>query len=97
MAEHEQDPGARADELEKETDELQKHSQELAEEISDVRTDWESKRSDPGVPGAMEPSDAERAGFGRDDDTAQERRTSPRTKTSPRAPTAPNGGRRGRR
>ena len=34
-------------------DELQEQSDKLAEEISDVREDWERKQADPAVPGAV--------------------------------------------
>jgi hypothetical protein len=35
------------------TDELQERSDKLAEEIADVREDWERKQADPAVPGAV--------------------------------------------
>ena len=51
-------------------DELQEQSDKLAEEISDVREDWERKQADPAVPGAVgEPASRGRAaaaGAGRD-------------------------------
>ena len=34
-------------------EELQERSDKLAEEIADVRKDWESKQADPSVPGAV--------------------------------------------
>jgi hypothetical protein len=57
MAEEEQDHEELADQLQKETDKLEQRSQGLQGEISDARQEWESKRSDPAVPGAVEPSD----------------------------------------
>jgi hypothetical protein len=59
MAETDRDPEKLADELEQESDELEDRSRKLDGEISDVRSDWESKRGDPGVPGAIPPSDEE--------------------------------------
>jgi hypothetical protein len=41
--------------LERETDALERKSQELGQEISDVRSDWDAKRQDPSVPGALPP------------------------------------------
>jgi hypothetical protein len=48
---------------ERELDEMQERSDRLEEEIGDVREDWESKKQDPGVPGAVpegdEPSESD--------------------------------------
>jgi predicted nuclease with TOPRIM domain len=44
-----------AEELEQEARRLKEETERLEGEISDVRTDWESKRQDPAVPGAPEP------------------------------------------
>jgi len=44
-----------ADELDEEADKLQRQNAELGEEIKQARSDWETKRRDPAVPGAPEP------------------------------------------
>ena len=46
-----------AEELERETDALAREGKKLDQEISDTRSDWEAKRSDPSVPGAPPPPD----------------------------------------
>ncbi len=61
-----------ARDLERETDRLQKESERLGGEISDVRSDWETKRQDPAVPGAplpeqSEPESEDRSGAGQTD------------------------------
>jgi predicted nuclease with TOPRIM domain len=50
-----EDHDALARELEQEASKLKDETERLEDEISDVRTDWESKRQDPAVPGAPEP------------------------------------------
>lgn len=60
----EQDPRRLADELEEQTDELGRRSEALGERVTEVRRDWEGKRSDPSVPGAT-PAE------GGDDQTAE--------------------------
>jgi hypothetical protein len=47
-----------ANELERETDALKRESDQLGQEISDARSDWESKRNDPSVPGAPAPENS---------------------------------------
>jgi hypothetical protein len=44
----------RADELEREADAAAEPSQELEQEIEQTRSDWETKKSDQQVPGAVE-------------------------------------------
>jgi hypothetical protein len=51
----ENDP--RADELERELDKMQERTDDLEEEIGDARDDWERKKADPGVPGAVPDED----------------------------------------
>lgn len=51
----ETDPGGLADHLEDEADELERRSEKLEHETEDVAQEWESKRSDPNVPGAPAP------------------------------------------
>jgi hypothetical protein len=41
------------DRLDDEVDELQERSERLEQEISDVREDWERKKADDAVPGAV--------------------------------------------
>lgn len=53
MSERTEDPDRLADQLEQEADKLGRHSQELQEEIEGTRQDWERKRADDGVPGAV--------------------------------------------
>jgi hypothetical protein len=56
MSEHDQ----QANRLDDEVAELQEQSDRLGEEISDVRDEWESKKADSAVPGAVgEPSSKE--------------------------------------
>jgi hypothetical protein len=45
------------DELEGQANELQEKSTGLEQEIGDVKQDWERKRADEGVPGAVPPHD----------------------------------------
>ncbi len=53
----ENDP--RADDLERELDQMQERSDRLEEEIGDARKDWERKKADPAVPGAVPDDDAD--------------------------------------
>ena len=48
----------RADELEREADAAHEPSEQLEQEIEDVRSDWEAKKSDESAPGAVEPEAA---------------------------------------
>jgi hypothetical protein len=50
MEDHEE----RAGELMKEADRLAEKSEELKEEIKDTKADWDAKKGDPLVPGAVE-------------------------------------------
>jgi hypothetical protein len=51
MRDHEE----HAERLEAEAADMQAKSDQLAEEIGDVREDWEAKKADHGVPGAPSP------------------------------------------
>ena len=62
-----------ARELEREADRLQAQQERLADEIKDVRSDWEAKRQDEGVPGAPPPPPDDEAG--RDPQVADEPET----------------------
>lgn len=66
MEREQEDPESLADELEAEADRLEQRSDELGEDITDVKQDWERKRSDEGVPGANPPAqgDDETSGQG---------------------------------
>ncbi len=44
-----------ADEFDRRADELARENAELETGIDEVRKDWETKRNDPGVPGAVPP------------------------------------------
>ncbi len=46
------DHAAQADHVERELDDMQHESEDLESRISDARSDWERKKSDPAVPGA---------------------------------------------
>ncbi len=48
-----------ADEFEQQADRLARENKRLDEEIDEVRSDWEAKRRDPGVPGASPPAKTE--------------------------------------
>ena len=49
MSEHDE----RADELEREAEEMQERVARLEDETDEVSKDWERKKADPGVPGAV--------------------------------------------
>ena len=49
----ENDPGGLADQLEAEARDLQRSGEQLQDEIDSTRKDWEQKRGDPHVPGAV--------------------------------------------
>ncbi len=51
------DPGELADKLEHEADKLESRSEELGDEVDRVRQDWQRKRADEGVPGAVPDDD----------------------------------------
>lgn len=51
----ENDPERLADQLDEEAKDMQRRSDELKQRTSDVSQEWESKRSDPNVPGAPQP------------------------------------------
>lgn len=53
MSEREEDPERLADQREHEVDQLSRHSRELGQDIKHVREDWQRKRADEGVPGAV--------------------------------------------
>lgn len=48
----------RADELMEEADRLGKPSEQLEEEIEQTRSDWEAKKGDSQVPGALDEGEA---------------------------------------
>jgi hypothetical protein len=58
----------RADELEREADFLEKGSNRVGDMIKDTREDWESRKSSPQSPGALEHEDAMPGGAGEDED-----------------------------
>jgi hypothetical protein len=68
-----EDAESLADELEDEADRLEQRSKELGEDISDVKQDWERKRSDEGVPGANPPAEGEDETSGQGKDVPPER------------------------
>jgi predicted nuclease with TOPRIM domain len=49
MTEHDE----RAQELERELDEMEERTDRLEDETSEAREDWERKKADAGVPGAV--------------------------------------------
>ncbi len=56
-----EDPDRLADQLDQGADRMQHRSQELGDEVEQVRQDWQRKRADEGVPGAVPPDDADDA------------------------------------
>ncbi len=74
----EQDPQKMAAGLEKQADELEAQGNEVGARIADVRTDWESKRASPAVPGADPPEpEAEASGGGGHRESEQPRSPGP--------------------
>jgi hypothetical protein len=68
MSEHDPEAGGeraereseeRADEAEADADEMEEESERLADEIDEVRGDWERKKADPTVPGAVDDDEEE--------------------------------------
>jgi hypothetical protein len=49
------DPGKLAKQLEDEAGRLERQSSEVQDRIEEAREDWQRKRADPGVPGAVAP------------------------------------------
>jgi hypothetical protein len=75
MSEHDPESGGeraereaeeRADEGEAGATEMEEESARLSDEIDEVRSDWEQKKGDPTVPGAV--GDEEEASAGDDDE-----------------------------
>lgn len=54
-----QDPQELSKQLERETDELGRQGQEVEDQIKETRADWERKRRDENVPGAVPPEEDE--------------------------------------
>ena len=50
---------------ERDVEEMEERTERLEREIADAKQDWERKRSDPGVPGALKPDEDDE-----DDDAA---------------------------
>ncbi|MDQ6746110.1 MAG: CoA transferase [Actinomycetota bacterium] len=48
----ERDPGALADEYEREADDMERRGDKVDKHVRETREDWEQKRSSEGVPGA---------------------------------------------
>ena len=42
---------------ERDVEEMEERAQRLEHEIADARQNWDRKRKDPGVPGALEPDE----------------------------------------
>jgi hypothetical protein len=58
----ETDPQELAASLEREADKLEQRGEDLADHVHDVRQDWQRKRGDVAVPGAVpEPSSEDKA------------------------------------
>jgi hypothetical protein len=51
----ERDPHELSEDLEREANELEQHGQEVGNAVDETRADWERKRRDDGVPGAIPP------------------------------------------
>lgn len=50
-----EDPERLADELEQGADDMERRRDELQSNVRETRQDWERKRADPNVPGAIAP------------------------------------------
>ncbi len=42
-----------SEEPEREVEEMEERSEKLEDDIDEVRKDWERKKADPGIPGAL--------------------------------------------
>jgi len=58
----ERDPQELAGELEQEGEKLESHSSELEDRVKEARQDWQRKRADESVPGALPPRDEDGEG-----------------------------------
>ena len=52
-----EEPQERADELEGEADKLEERSEKVGREIKEAESDWEAKKGDASVPGAVPDGD----------------------------------------
>lgn len=60
---HEAPVEEKVDEAESDLSDLERRAEELGEQIDDTRGDWEDKKADPSVPGAVgDPSRADEGG-----------------------------------
>jgi hypothetical protein len=84
----ETDPGQLHDELEGEADKLQQHSERLGSDVQDARQDWEQKRSDPSVPGAVPPSDEGEGEDGDEHGDGQDESPAPQAPPAEEGPSA---------
>jgi hypothetical protein len=84
----ETDPGGLHEQLEGEANKLEEQSERLGDEVQDARQDWQQKRADPSVPGAIPPPD-------QDGDGEQEESPAPQAPPPEEGPssaeTAPEG------
>ncbi len=48
-----------SEEPERELEEMEERASKLEEEIDTVRKDWERKKADPGIPGALQDDDSD--------------------------------------
>ncbi len=62
----------RADELDREADDLGHQSEQLQSEIDRSRSDWKRKKSEEGMPGALDEEDAAPGGARVEDPEAEE-------------------------
>ncbi len=62
------DPQELSDALGRETDELARDGREVKQAVDDTRADWERKRRDESVPGALPPENGEAGDPGAADD-----------------------------
>lgn len=54
-----EEPEKLADELERAVDQMQERSERLGKKTKATREEWQQKRADPKVPGALEPQNEE--------------------------------------
>jgi hypothetical protein len=64
----ERDPNELSEALEQEADKLERQGEEVKHAVNDAREDWEHKRRDQNVPGAIPPEPGETDEPGQADD-----------------------------
>ena len=60
----------KVDEAESDLSDLERRAEELGEQIDDTRGDWEDKKADPSVPGAVDDPSRANEAAGEDDSSS---------------------------